>query len=138
MIHTTHGHHLAKLLGALYVTSMPVHAQSDWQLHIVNHFTQPLQFIITINPQVVPDLQHTFDLAVNTQCSTRVLATQTEAYLRTLDTADHSAFWGVEVLNNHLALHGYISKGIAYSWRADQLVFCTPEEYKQYHSCIHS
>lgn len=128
---------ITSLFLAIFLTSLPIQAQDNWQLDIINHFDQPLNFIITINPQVIPDLTTAFTLDVNAQRDTRVLAMNKEAYLRTLDAADHSAFWGVEVLGKQLTIHGYISKGIAYSWHANQLVFCTPVEYKRYHSCIH-
>jgi hypothetical protein len=110
-------------------------AQTNQQLTLINHFDKPISYIITINPDVLPDLPKTFDLASNTQISTNVLDLQKQAYLSGKDAEKGNVFFGVEVVDNKLKIHGYIGKNIAYSWKNNVITFCTPEEYKQKHSC---
>lgn len=105
------------------------------ELSIINHFDQPLFFVITINPMTVPDLPTSFSLAKNEEIKTRVLDLK-EAYIRTVND-NKVAFWGVNIEQNKVKVHGYISKGIAYSWNTQMIVFCTPDEYRKFHSCIH-
>lgn len=120
----------------LFILSNLSNAQSNNEINIVNHFKQSLTFVVGINPQVLPDLPDHFNLADGAQIKSRVLNMQKEAYIRAQDDENHSAFWGVEIVNGKTTFHGYIGKGIAYSWKDEVIVFCTPEEYQKNKSCL--
>lgn len=111
-------------------------AEPDYRLTIVNHFDKALQFNININPQVLSDFSDTFTIESGNQASSKVEDIGKEAYLRVEDGADDKAFWGVEISNNKVYIHGYISKGVAYSWKESTVTFCTPDEYKKNHGCM--
>lgn len=121
----------------LITLPLAVSAQDVSEIDIVNHFDKPLNFIVGTNPQVLPDLPQNFTLGVNEQTKTKVLDIQKEAYIHADEgSADHYAFWGVEVENSQAKFHGYLDKGIAFSWNKRVIVFCTPEEYKKHNSCL--
>lgn len=128
-----------KYTGVLLLTtafSISAYAK-DNQLTIVNHFDQPLNFKVGLQHEVLPDLPVTFKLDINEQVVSKVLDLKKQAYIRTTgDTEEKSAFWGVEVVNDMTHIHGYVSKSIAYSWKMETIIFCTPEEYKQKGSCF--
>lgn len=113
------------------------HATTDdtHTLVIKNHFDKPLRFEIHLNPTTVPDLPNAFSLDPNSMITTKVLD-EKEAYIRVKDVKKDYAYWGVEIKFDKVLVHGYLSKGIAYSWNAKTIVFCTPEEYKTKHSCL--
>lgn len=120
------------------VSSFPLssNASEIYNLTIVNHFDKALSFLITINPQALPNLPKTFSIAQNNSLQTRILDIEKESYLHVDDKGKNNAFWGVEIKDQKLKFHGYLSKGLAYSWRDNQIVFCTPEEYQRNHSCF--
>jgi len=113
-----------------------VFAQNVNEITIVNHFDKALNFVVGINPSSLPDLPEHFTLSPNNQIKTRVLDNNKEAYVRAEDDSNDSAFWAIEVKAGKPEFHGYISKGIAYSWNTQTIVFCTPEEYKKHNSCL--
>jgi hypothetical protein len=120
-------------LAILFLLPSLLWANPD-ELVIENHYNLPIHFQITINPQVVPSLTKSFNLAPSETTHTAVLDIGKEAYIAG-NVNENSVFWGVERLNPLITIHGYISKGIAYSWNKALLIFCTPEEYKQKHHC---
>lgn len=124
------------LLTLSLIASSVVQAESQKEVTIVNHFDRALPYTVKINPAVLPDLPTTFTLAPGEQIHTRVLDIKKEAYIGTSDNNGHTAFFGLEVVNDKLRFYGYIGKGIAYSWNTNTIVFCTPEEYKQKKGCI--
>lgn len=97
-----------------------------------------MHFIVTINPDVVPDLGKTFELAVNEQIETKVLDNQKEAYIRGEESTEsrHFGFFGLNVTDDYAHVHGYLSEGVAFSWDHSAVTFCTPDEYKKKHSCL--
>lgn len=123
------------LLMSLFAISPLSHAENTNELIIVNHFDQALNFVVGKNPDVLPDLPQTFLLTTNDQIQTAVIDLQKSAYIRVEGSDNRSAFWGVNVIDNKVTIHGYISKGIAYSWKNQIVTFCTPEEYKKQKSC---
>lgn len=133
------------LVSALTLLSASAYANPPYDLTIVNHFGKPLAFTITINPDVLPDLQKTFTVAQADSVHTTVLEfvkrgdeyVNKESYIRVDDgERAHNAFWGVKVDNKHVKIYGYIGKGIAYSWKGSRVIFCTPEDYKKHHGCV--
>lgn len=122
------------LLASLFC--IVAHAKNNNELIIVNHFNQPLNFKIGVNHEVLPDLPVTFKLQMNDRITSRVMDIQKETYIRTFADAEKSGFWGVDVENNKTQIYGYLSKGIAYSWETQTIVFCTPEEFEQKGSCL--
>lgn len=128
---------LLKTLAIFLIFVPPItYAKNTYEFAIINHFDKPLFFTITINPNVIPDLQQNFSLAKHMQIKTKVLDLGKESYIRVDDNHSHSAFWGIEIANNKINVHGYIGKGIAYSWSDKKIIFCTPEEFKKNDSCI--
>jgi|GEM_PF-6057952 hypothetical protein len=111
-------------------------AKKVTDLVIINHFDKSLTYTVGTNPELLPDLPQTFSLATGDQIGSKVADLQKEAYIRAEDSNSHSAFFGVELVDNTVKFHGYVGKGIAYSWNTRSIVFCTPEEYKQKHSCF--
>jgi hypothetical protein len=116
------------------------HAEDVKQFTIINHFTKPLTFLITINPQIVPDLSKEFTINQDAQVTSRVLSSTNskteEAYLHA-EFNDHQAFFGLAQGADHqVRVYGYIAKGIAYSWDTKKIIFCTQEEYKEKNSCL--
>ena len=135
---------MTKILSPLFtktilasVLLLPVTVLADnTKITIVNHFDKTMSFVITINPKVLPDLSENFTLAPNDQITTQVLDMQKEAYIHGDDGTDNSTFWGIKVEKSQAKFHGYISKGIAFSWNTQMIVFCTPEEYKKHNTCL--
>jgi hypothetical protein len=122
------------LLSSLLTTTTYANHQQH-ELAIVNHFNKSLSFQVGINPEVLPDWSHTFNLAVNENTSSRVLNTGKEAYISVRDNNNDYAFWGVMIANQQTKIFGYLSKGIAFSWTKQAITFCTPEEYHQKGHC---
>ena len=127
---------LGIILSSFTIFPIVAQAQDVNELIIVNHFDKSLTYFVGRNPDVLPDLSEKFTLAPGNQVTSKVLDLKKEAYIRAEDNNEHSAFWGVEVENNHTKIHGYLSHGIAYSWNTQTVVFCTPEEYKKKNSCL--
>lgn len=119
------------------VSCIPVtsYANPENVLTIINHFDQPIKFIVGKNPDVLPDFLATFTLESNNQIKSRVLDVQKQAYIRGEATNNNSVFFGVGIEGQQTAIHGYIGHGIAYSWKNSVVTFCTPEEYKKNKSC---
>lgn len=105
---------------------------------VVNNFDKKLSFIVGINPQVLPDFPKKL-LSGNAASATILVPIEgpKEAYIRVEvdDTKTQNAFWGVDVVDDAVRFHGYIGKGIAYSWKTNVITFCTPAEYAKKHSC---
>lgn len=112
-----------------------VWAQTPYSITMINHFNTPLNFKITINPHVLPDLPKDFNLDVNNQITSKILDIDKESYIQVNGAGKLNAFWGVNIEQQQVKIHGYVSKGIAYSWNMQTITFCLPEEYKQYHRC---
>ena len=110
--------------------------QLNNEITIINHFDKPLQFKIGVNPEILPDFPIKFMIAANNQMSSKVIDTKKETYIHTEVNQGKSGYWGVDVENNKTHIHGYLSKGIAYSWKTETIIFCTPEEYKKHGFCI--
>lgn len=128
--------HISSLILTSVLASSPMVSYADnFMLTIINHYDKPLTFTVGINPHILPDLYPQFNLAQNDQVTSRVLNINHEAYLGVKDNYNHNAFWGVDVENNQVKIHGYIGKGIAYSWKNSVVTFCTPEEYQKNKSC---
>lgn len=124
--------HLLSLLIFVSVNSYAI----DTKMTIINHFNQTLHVQVGINPDVLPNFPEKFDLAVGAQKSSTVRDTGKEAYLPiSTDNPEQSAFFGVEVLDNKTKFYGYVSKGIAFSWDNETIIFCTPEEYQKKNHC---
>lgn len=118
----------------LFMSFIPAYgADNNDELIIVNHFNNPLQFTVGINPTTLPDLPVNFTLTPNSEIKTKVLD-QKEAYIRVEDANKNHAFFGVNIEKNRVLVHGYLSSGIAFS-STNIITFCTPEEYKKKHSC---
>ncbi len=111
-------------------------AQDTNQLTIINHFDKSLNFFIGRNPDVLPDLSEKFTVAPGAQISSRVVDVSHQAYIRAEDEQKDFVFWGVEINNNQVDVHGYLSDGVAYSWDNEKIVFCSPDEYKKKNSCL--
>lgn len=110
---------------------------SDTELTLINHFNHAIDFVVGINPEVLPDFHGKFTLQTQEQIKTQVLDNDKEAYIngKNQDAKADFAFFGVKDENSKTVIHGYLSSGIAYSWSNDILTFCTPEEYKKKKSC---
>ena len=59
-------------------------------------------------------------------------------YVRVVgESSDKVAFFSIEIHENTLQAHGYVDRGIAYTWKAqnpNEITFCTPAAYQQ-HNC---
>lgn len=116
---------------------LPACALASSELTIINHFNKPLSYTIGINPEVMPDVPATFKLEPQQQVATQIVNLGKEAYISVNDDQSHNAFWGVNVVDGQTKVYGYLSKGIAFSWDTQQIVFCTPLDYQQHNnSCI--
>ncbi|VVC75337.1 hypothetical protein AQUSIP_06260 [Aquicella siphonis] len=124
------------LAGLVALAPLSVNAKNANDLIIVNHFDRSLTFTVGINPDVLPDFPATFTLSTQAQAESRVLDLNKEAYIRVEDSNNHSAFFGIDIEKQAVTVHGYVSKGIAYSWKSNTVVFCTPDEYKTKRSCL--
>lgn len=120
------------------IISFTIHAAAEHTIVITNHYNKPIDFIITINPDVLPDLSNEFTLGANAKIETRVLGDEKEAYIAGEEKgkSENIVFWGVEILNQKVEFHGYMSRDIAYSWNTNTITFCSPEEYKKHGHCI--
>jgi len=117
--------------------SLSAHATSDLDITIINHFNKPLNFFLHINPDILPNLSEHFSLPVNGEINTKIIDQEHRAYVRVKDdNANDLAYWSIGIENNKSKINGYISKGIAYSWNTQKIVFCTPEAYKQKNTCF--
>ncbi|OGT57623.1 MAG: hypothetical protein A3F14_04800 [Gammaproteobacteria bacterium RIFCSPHIGHO2_12_FULL_43_28] len=108
---------------------------ADNEIVLINHFDHALNYTIGINPQVLPDLPEKFTINPDNTAKSIILDIQKEAYLRLEDNEKHSGFFGVELIDGKAKIHGYLSKGVAYSWKGGTVTFCTPEEYKKKNAC---
>lgn len=124
------------LLASASLFSSLAMAVQDNELIIVNHYNKPLDFTISRNQEVLPDFPVKFVIDVQASATSKVVDIQKETYIRTVDSDAKSGFWGVDVENNKTHIHGYVSKGIAYSWKMQTITFCTPEDYKKNGSCL--
>jgi hypothetical protein len=124
------------LLTSISLFTTLSYANQNNELTIINHFGKPLQLKINVNHEVLPDFPVKFTLAVNSQINSKVVDIKKETYLVTEDGQGNSGFWGVDIENNKTHIHGYRSKGLAYSWKEQVIVFCTPEEYKKHKACL--
>lgn len=125
----------AMAMSAVFV-SLSANASLENEITIVNNFDHSLSYTIGINPELLPDLPVNFTLDTNGQAHSKFSDLKKEAYIRVEDGSGYSAFWGVELVDNKVIFHGYIDKGIAYSWNSNTIVFCTPDEYKKKRSCL--
>lgn len=113
-------------------------SQTNYHFLIKNDFDQPLIFKATINAEVLKNLPTSLPQGESAEV---VLVASDEvtkqAYIRTEDqnNAKNSAFWGIGIEKQHIQFHGYISKKIAFSWKSNVIIFCTPEAYKSKHAC---
>ena len=105
-------------------------------LKLVNHFGKDLKVIVGRNPEVLSDFQKEFILANNHTMSSRFSMSNKEAYLRAEDTANNYGFFGVELRDQNVNVHGYLSRGLAYSWDQGVITFCTPSFYIKRNGCI--
>ena len=124
------------ILASTTFLASPALANQNNEIIIINHFDKALQYTISVNHEVLPDLPTTFKLNVGDVATSKVVDIQKETYLRTADDEGHSGFWGVDVENNKTHIHGYYSKGLAYSWNEQTIIFCTPEDYKKNGHCV--
>lgn len=131
--------HFAQILLSFFLSLFiisPVFAHENL-VTFVNHYDRPISYTIGINPEMLPDLPVNFILQPNEQIqSSMINAGKEEAYIRGADGNGGSVFFGMELINEQIIFHGYISKAIAYSWKDKTLIFCTPEEYKIKKSCF--
>lgn len=115
----------------LTLSSLCFSMQAKKELTIVNHFDETLYFKIGINPETLPDFNPTFSLNSGDQIKSQVLDIGKHSYIRVDASAKRSAFWGVDIENQQVTIHGYLSRGIAYSWNKQSIItFCLPEAYK--------
>lgn len=117
---------------------LPINAfaiKTENTLTLVNHYSSPLTFSGRQNAtDSLPDFS--FPIVIDTQGSaTSKVVTGPHGYVRGDGEEKHSVFFGVEVVNDAVVVHGYISKGIAYSWKKSVITFCTPEDYKKKGFC---
>lgn len=124
------------LAAVIAISPFTAEAKNSDELQLINHYNQPLTFTVGINPDVLPDFPVNFTIVPNDQLQTRVINLNKEAYIRGEDSNNHSVFFGVDIKDRNVQVHGYIAKGVAYSWKAGTLVFCTPEEYKSKGTCL--
>lgn len=117
---------------------LPTLSQADntHELTLINHYKHALSFKVGINPDVLPDITDNLKIEPNQQIKTRVIDTGKEAYIRGEDKDNNSAFFGVQIVNDKNKVYGYVSKGIAFSWNTEKVVFCTPDDYKDNGSCL--
>lgn len=130
---------ISSLIIAAITLPIAAHADDSKPFTIVNHYNKTLNYTVGINPQVLQDLPETFSLSPTESISARILNQGKEAYIRVNDGGEpkpNSAFWGLELVNDQIKFHGYLGKGIAYSWKGQTITFCTPEDYKKNHSCL--
>jgi hypothetical protein len=101
---------------------------------LVNHYGSPLKFEVGQHSEIIPDLPSEFVLR-NTQSTNSLVAEGSdgaeEGYIgiRPVLNPSKDAFIGVD----RKQIHGYIDKGVAYSWQNTQeatIIFCTPIEYR--------
>ncbi|EKD71312.1 MAG: hypothetical protein ACD_46C00219G0008 [uncultured bacterium] len=122
-------------LATLPITSFAVNIQNNYTLTLINHYSSPLTFSGRQNAtDVLPELPAIIE--EKNQITTKVVDIGKHAYVR-VDGEDkkHSAFFGVEVANNEVKVHGYLSKGIAYSWKKSVVTFCSPDDYQKKGFC---
>jgi len=123
------------LLAMIASTPLISFASDTHSVTLINHYNLPMSFTVGRNPDVVPDFPVNFTLNPNEQLTSSVLDIQKEAYIRGEDANKNYDFFGVDIENNATVIHGYLSKGIAYSWNNDTIIFCTTDEYKSKHHC---
>lgn len=123
--------------------STGVFATQSSPLTIVNHYDKPLTFVVSQNPQVVPSLQKNVTLQPNSSFHAKVINSKQipreEGYISVHPLYQpfrssnlKTAYFGVENDNGQTSIHGYISKGIAYSWyKNNTITFCTPQAYNK-------
>lgn len=131
-------HFISSLIISSFALPIAVNAQDSKEFTIINHFDKTLNYTVGINPQVLPDLPSPFSLPTSGVIKAHILNQGKEAYIRVVDDSTpkpNQAFWGIELVNDQIKFHGYIGKGIAYSWKAQTITFCTPEEYRKNRSC---
>lgn len=104
-------------------------------LTVINHFDRPINWLISINPDVLPGFPQEFTLAPFSEIKTEVVDLHKPSYLSGIDDQKNTAFWSIELVGNQLSFHGYVSHGIAYSWTSDTITFCTPQEYGKNGHC---
>jgi len=120
----------------LFLITLPMaYGKNINTLTLISHFNYPIRWIISENPDVLPGFTTEFTLAPFSEIKTQVLDLQKEAYLSGIDEQQNNAFWGIEVVDNQLVIHGYRSKNIAYSWTSNTITFCTPDEYNKQGHC---
>lgn len=129
-------HSITLLTTIALFSSVTVAATSHTDITIINHFDKPLLITKHINSDVLPGLPEQMTLQAGGEINTKVIDLQKKAYVRVEDGNTHSAYWGIKVENGQADIHGYISKGIAFSWDTSRIVFCTPEDYKQNKTCL--
>jgi hypothetical protein len=127
-------------LFAVPLVSLLAYADQNNQLVIINHYDKPLDFLISVNPDVIPDLPTTFTLDVNATASSKVVDLQKSTYVLAQDKTDDKeklGFWGVSVEDGKTRISGYTSHGIAFSMKGDTITFCKPEDYDNKHlECV--
>lgn len=129
-------------LSILCLTPMLVRAENikkaNEPVTLINHYGATLYVVVGRNAEVVPNLPSEFILFNSGQRSSKVVANGEEAYLRAepIDDNKKYAFFGIDVEGSTTDIHGYESKGIAYSWNANTIIFCTPEDYAKNNSCF--
>lgn len=121
---------------SITVLSSSAYANQNNKLVIVNHFDKPLQYTISENHEGLPELPVTFKLEVNGVANSKVIDIQKESYVGAIDDEGKTGFWGVDIEGNKTHFHGYVSQGIAYSWKAETIIFCTPADYKKNGQCV--
>lgn len=124
---------LSAFIWFAFVFPLISHAQGN-KLTLINHYSHPLTVIVGINPNTVPDFPQPLSIAPNAQVSSQVVVQGPEAYIRAEDGNGHYGFFGVEY-KDQLKIYGYMSKGLAFSWKNGTITFCSPEEYRQHKTC---
>jgi hypothetical protein len=127
----------AGLFSLLALSPTITSADEPYTLTLINHYDQPLTFSGRQNAtEVLPELPADFTLRPTEQITSKVVDLQKHAYMKVVADSKHNAFFGVEVVDSKVKVHGYIGKGIAYSWTTNVVTFCTPDEYAKANKCL--
>ncbi len=127
------------LFGLLIYSSSAsaVGLKSIGNVYLVNHFSTNLQFLFRQNKQYITP-NNDFVLAPNASITLQVsapslLGEHTESYIHVATSnSKYFDFFGIRTENNLIAISGYLSSGIAFSWTHTSepvITFCTHKAY---------
>lgn len=110
---------------------------NNLDLTMVNHYGKPLHVKLHINPEVLPDFSREFILQSGQVSTSMMMNINKKVFvnMREDGVQEHYAYWAAKIIDNKIDWHGYLGKGIAYSWQDRTITFCTTAEYNNQGHC---